>query len=96
MQKCLSCHKPFEKKQIQKSLFSLSLMGYKDIQCNHCGEVHKVKFQTRMFYVLFSLALLFGLRFFGYLIPNLLIVPSIFIIFAALIYFGPYFAWYKH
>lgn len=96
MQKCLNCHKPFEKKQIQKSLFSLSFIGYKDIQCNHCCEIHKVKFQTRIFFVLIVLALIFGLRYFGHFIPTLLVLPSIIFLYAALYYLFPYFAWYEH
>lgn len=95
MQKCLKCNEPFEKRQIQRAIFSLRLFDHNSIQCSHCGEVHVVNFQTRIVYVLLTILVMIATRNFGYLISTSLILPSIIIFFIAMFYFGPYFTRYE-
>jgi CXXC-20-CXXC protein len=97
MQKCLKCNAKFEKRQIRDSIFSLSFKfdGYKDVKCNHCGEEHKVRIQTRIVTSLLMTSPLIAKIFFGYAISSLIILPAFIFSLSATVYFVPYFAWYK-
>lgn len=95
MQKCLKCNEKFEKSQIRDSIFSWSIPGYKDINCNHCGGVHKVKVQTRIATSLLMTSPLIAKIFFGDAISSSIILPAFIFSLSATVYFVPYFAWYK-
>lgn len=97
MQKCLKCNEKFEKRQIRDSIFNWSFKfnGYKEIKCNHCGGVHKIRVQTRIVTSLLMTSPLIAKIFFGDAIPNSIILPAFIVSFIATVYFVPYFAWYK-